>query len=133
VGTAPAQEGLDVFISNDLQSKIENTRASQCQQLNNECVQTIKDLLLNPNTNLEARQDPFTLVILSVVVLIFAAVMANHINHKSEPVATHWSADPTQISQASAASNATAIVVVTTSNTPLLTITPKPDNPSVTG
>ena len=104
---------------------------SNCKTLNSQCLQSVRDGLVNTNTQLVARG---ILAIglggagLATILALFIPFVFEE--HKLIPIPIKL--DPSQISAAAAAASATEIVVVPTSGLPV-TITPKPNPPLVTG
>jgi predicted lysophospholipase L1 biosynthesis ABC-type transport system permease subunit len=104
---------------------------SNCKALNSQCLQSVRDGLVNTNTQLVARQiGAVGLVGAALAVIIGLSLPFIFEEHKLIPIPIKL--DPSQISAATAAASATEIVVVPTSGPPV-TITPKPNPPTVTG
>ena len=122
------EHGIDVFVSPDLQGKIKDAMNSNCQEINDKCYKSVRDLLVNPNTELEARQIAGGALVVGILALLYPWWYKEE---KPVPVPIHI--PPAQISQASTAVSATVIVVATGSGTPTITITPEPEPTTVTG
>ena len=107
---------------------------SNCKTLNSQCLQSVRDGLVNTNTQLVTRQLG-AMGLFGVVGAGLAAIVSLFLpfifeKHKVIPIPIKL--DLSQISAATAAASATEIVVVPTSGPPV-TITPKPNPPTVTG
>lgn len=128
-GTTP-DEGIDVYISSDLQRDISSIIKSVCQALNEQPVQGVRDVITGPKTELQAR-NPVLLVgfLVGLISILFPAV---HFASTSDPVPVHIYIPPAQASQASNAATASA-TIVTVDNTPPFTVTPKTEPTTVTG
>lgn len=119
-----------MFISPDLQKNIKDVIDSNCKELNNQCFQSVRDVLVNPKTELQARG--LLLFVVAICGIINSIIIPLFYNMKQPvPVPLHLS--PGHLSQASAAASATAIVVVPGSGTPPITITPTPEPTTITG
>lgn len=125
-----------MFISPDLQANIKRATDSNCKELNNECFQSVKDVLVNPGTELSTEADPLTerfvvLATASLVVLVSVLIAYWHLETQPQPVPIYIGS--ALVNDAAAAVSASTVVVVMESPTPALTITPKPEPTSVTG
>jgi hypothetical protein len=128
-GTTP-DEGIDVYISSDLQSDISLAMDSNCHTMNEQCVQGVRDVIAGPKTELQARNP--VIIVSFLVGLISVLFPAIHLASTGDPVPVHIYVPPAQASQASDAATA-SVTIVTVDNTPSFTITSKPEPTSVTG
>jgi hypothetical protein len=53
---ASPNDGLDVVLSDELRSNVQEAVDKSCQDINSQCVETVKALLVSRNTKLESRQ-----------------------------------------------------------------------------
>lgn len=131
-GSGSPEEGIDIFVSEELQGKVREAYDADCKEINDACYTSVKDVLIHPDNELQPRQlDPVTVGV--AVVLGFIAVLFPvwYKGDQTVPVPIHMPA--AEISQASEAESATAVVVVTGTEPPVITITPKPEPTTVTG
>lgn len=130
-GDRQADNGLDVFLSTDLQNNINAALDSNCGELNDQCFQSMRDSLMNDDTELYSRQDPATLTV-GALVVGFASLLFPFYYQDKEPIPVPIQLDPSYVSAASALATASAIVIVPESGAPI-TITPRPNPLTVTG
>ena len=130
-GDGQVDNGLDVFLSTDLQNDINTALDSNCGQLNDQCFQSMRDSLMNDDTELYSRQDPAILTV-DALVVGFASLLFPFYYQNKEPISVPIQLDPCHVSAASALATASAIVIVPESGA-LITITPRPNPPAVTG
>ena len=126
-----ADQGVNVFLSPDLQNSIKGIMDANCQELNGPCFQSVRDGLINPSTELVARQLE-TAALVGAAVMAFVSLLFPFYYQESRPIPNPIKLDPVHISAASAAAIATETVVVPTSGPPV-TMMPKPTPPTVTG
>ncbi|KAJ4364159.1 hypothetical protein N0V83_009614 [Neocucurbitaria cava] len=129
--TEPANpnDGVDIVLSDELRANIDKAIADSCKNVDSQCVESIKNLLVNPHTELEARQ----LVAAGAglfALLALAIPLYEKERSQGVPVAIHIPS--AQIDPAASAAQASTIAAITGSGSPLITITQKPDLASVT-
>lgn len=130
--TGLPEDGIDIFISSELQGKIENVMKAKCQEVNDKCFQSVKDVINTPETELQSRATMGGLVTGAYAVFHMILGMAYLWNQKEEKV-VQWHIDKEGIIQVSAAMSASEIVVATGTGAPSVTITPKPEPTTPTG
>ncbi|KAH7312024.1 hypothetical protein BKA65DRAFT_558649 [Rhexocercosporidium sp. MPI-PUGE-AT-0058] len=135
-GTTP-EEGVNIFLSPDLHALIQSTVEANCQQVNENCLQSIRDLISGPKTELQARQILITAFLIfeilkfaiEVGTIVLAAAVVYAGTHNNVPA--HISVPPVQLNQATSAAIATATVILV-DGVPPFSITPKPIPAGVT-
>ncbi|KAK0105772.1 hypothetical protein ONS95_004290 [Cadophora gregata] len=141
-GGTTAEEGVDIFFSPDLHALIQSSVEANCQQVSEQCLQSVTNLVSGPNTELQARQLlvsaflVYEIVQFAIDVAIFllaaAVAVAAAGNIDGHDFATHVSIPPAQLNQATSMVTATATVVMV-DGVPPFTITPKPVPTAITG
>lgn len=128
-GGLTPDEGIDVYISPELQGNISTAMASDCENITDQCVQGVKDILSNPSTELQARNP----VLLAAGALGFLNILypAFHLYNSPEPVPIHISIPPELLTAVAGETTAT-VTIVTVSDT-AFTITPSPEPTGITG
>jgi len=126
-------QGINIFLSSDLQGNISNTVKSNCPELDDQCFQSVRDLLISPNTELDPTIEPrwFFLGLAGLAGLLGLLIPA--FRFASYEVPNPIYIPPAQVSQVSLAAPATEFVMFTGSGTPTMTITPKPEPTTITG
>lgn len=130
-GDGQTDNGLDIFLSSNLQNNINSALDSNCGELNDQCFQSMRDSLMNDDTELYSRQDPATLTV-GALVVGFASLLFPFYYQNKEPIPVPIQLDPSHVSAASELATANVIVIVPESGAPI-TITPSPEPPAVTG
>lgn len=123
-----ADNGVDIFLSTDLQNNINAALDSNCGELNNKCFQSMRDSVINSNTELSSRQAQSGGPVLVLLVALFFPLYYQ----EKQPIPVPIQFNPSQISAASSLATASTIVVIPESGSPI-TITPSPKPPAVTG
>ncbi|KAF2028204.1 hypothetical protein EK21DRAFT_114118 [Setomelanomma holmii] len=114
--TEAADDGsIDIVLSEELRGNIKTVLDTKCNSIDTQCVNSIKDLLINPRTELESRQLAGAAAAGAVLFALLALAL------------------PCQIDPAASAAQASTIAVITKTDAPFITITPKLDTPSATG
>lgn len=117
------------MLSDELRVNMDKAIANNCKNVDSQCVESIKKLLVNPHTELESRQ----LVAAGAglfALLALAIPLYEKERSQGVPVAIHIPS--AQINPAASAAQASTIAAITGSGSPLITITQKPDVASVT-
>lgn len=130
-GDTQADNGLDIFLSTNLQNNINAALGSNCGKLNDQCFQSMRDSLMNEDTELHSRQDPATLTV-GALVVGFTSLLFPFYYQDKEPIPVPIQLDPSHVSAASALATASTVVLVPESGAPI-TITPSSEPPVVTG
>lgn len=145
-GGSTPDEGINVFLSPEVRDRIKSAISTNCQEVTNDCVQSVKDVISSPNTELQAR---FIITagavgaIIAGVVEVFAwitsivAVYFTFLGDVSKgvgvpPFPEYVHIPPSQVSQLTSVAAAT-VTVVMANDAPTVTITPKPVPIGVTG
>ncbi|KAH6865939.1 hypothetical protein BKA58DRAFT_461960 [Alternaria rosae] len=119
-------DGVDVILSDELREKVGSALDSACVNLDDACLESIKDLLVSPSTELETRQAVEAIGAGAALAAFFAYIMAMTFNSsKGVPVALH--APLHQVGPAASAAQASTLAIATASDAPVITITRKPD------
>ncbi|KAI4925262.1 hypothetical protein J4E85_007139 [Alternaria conjuncta] len=120
-------DGVDVILSDELRGKVESALDSACVDLDDVCFESIKDILVSPNTELETRQVEELLYGVGAAVAVFFAYIIPVTSNSSKgvPVALHAPAH--QLGPAASAAQASTVAIATASDAPIITITRKPD------
>jgi hypothetical protein len=131
---ASPKDGVDVVLSEELRSNIQKAVDSNCKNIDTQCTESIKSLLINQDTRLESRQADKAVVagaalfgLLSFVI----AMLRKGDNQPAVPGVLHVPA--AQMAPAASAARAATIAAITKSGAPIVTLTPKPAAPTVTG
>lgn len=103
---------------------------SNCNNIDTQCVNGIRDLMVNPRTELESRQLAAAGAALFALIALAIPWLAKSQNEEV-PLALHIPAS--QMDPAVSAAQASTIAAITKTDAPYITITPKPDAPSATG
>jgi hypothetical protein len=118
--------GVDAVLSEDLRANIQKAVDASCKTIDSQCIGSIKNLLINPRTELESRQlGP----VVPAVVLFFALIAGvwevGKDGSKGVPLAIHI--PPAQVAEAASAAEAATIAAVTGvgAATPFVTFVPK--------
>lgn len=126
-----SEDAKAIVISNELRSSIEQVITKDCKNISDQCVQSVRSTIFNPNTELESRQAGLGMVVISaflaVINIIGASVQFS--NSKEVPVAIKIQDDV--ISQASKAFGASTVAIVTDGDAPVATITLDPVSTTV--
>jgi hypothetical protein len=122
--------GVDIILSEELRANIQKAVDSNCNDINAQCVDGVKYLLVNPHTELESRQ------VVAVGASVFAVVALaipwwGKSGNQGVPVALHIPS--TQLDPAASAASAATVVAVTGSGVPFVTIVPSAKAPTPTG
>ena len=133
--TEPANhDGVDMVISDELRTSINEALNSHCSTIDSECFDSIKSLLFNHDTNLEARQlttGEMALAAIPLIALLFPIIQqaADPTQAMSQrPGATSMLHIPaTQLSSAASVAQSSTFAYVTESAVSALLITPTPD------
>lgn len=131
---ASPNDGLDVVLSEDLRTNVPKAIIGNCQEVDTQCVRTIKDLLMNRNTRLKSRQVGPEIVAgatLAGFLAIVYAMLGKTQSEQAVPVAIH--VPSVQLNPAVSAARAHTFAAITKSDSPILTITPTPVVATVTG
>lgn len=119
--------GVDVILSQDLQANLKSVLESNCKTIDNGCIESVRNSLVNPKTELESRQ----LVVAAVygvgafIGLISLTIPLWEDRNHGIPAALHI--PQSQIGPAASAASAATMAAVTDSGTPFITITPRPN------
>lgn len=133
--TEPADhDGVDMVISDELRTSINEALNSHCATIDSVCFDSIKSLLFNRDTNLEARQltaGEIALAAIPLIALLFPIIQqaADHTQAMSQrPGATSVLHIPaTQLSSAASLAQSPTLAYVTEPAVSALLITPTPD------
>ncbi|KAI4684338.1 uncharacterized protein J4E84_006326 [Alternaria hordeiaustralica] len=133
--TEPANhDGVDMVISDELRTSINEALNSHCTTIDSVCFDSIKSLLFNRDTNLEARQltaGEMALAAIPLIALLFPIIQqaADPTQAMSQrPGATSMLHIPaTQLSSAASVAQSSTFAYVTESAVSALLITPTPD------
>lgn len=131
---ASPKDGLDVVLSDELRSSVQNAVDSNCQDVNTQCVESIKYLLINRNTKLESRQvgpEVIAGAVLAGFLGILYALLGKSQSEQAIPIAIH--VPSVQLNPAVSAARAPTFAAITKSDSPILTITPTPVAATITG
>ncbi|KIM94644.1 hypothetical protein OIDMADRAFT_60421 [Oidiodendron maius Zn] len=122
--TAAAQPdgSVEMFLSPDLQNTIKGVMDANCKTLDDNCFQSVRNSLINPNTELVSRQ----LSVFGAVAVGFAAILFPFFYKDTKLVPVPIVLHPSDMSAASAAATATELVAVPISGA-RVTITPTPN------
>ena len=126
--------GVDVVLSDDLRTNIQKAVDSNCKNIDTNCVDSIKGLLVNPHTELESRQVGPAVAGGAAFLAFIAMVIplwGQSRDQQGVPVALHIPS--AQLDPAASVAHAATIAAAASSGAPFITITPKPDAPAVTG
>jgi hypothetical protein len=139
--TEPAsQDGVDMVFSDELRASIDQAMESNCDNIDHVCFESIKGLMFNQKTQLEARQlngPELALVAIPLVVLLIPMIHhgAGQTQALSQlPGATSALHIPaTQLGSAGSALQASTFAFLTNSASSAVTITPTSNTgPTVT-
>lgn len=126
-GTGDLQDGVDIYLSPEIQGKIKNIVKSNCdKELNSKCYNEIQDLFDEPETGLMARNP--VLIGLGIVGGL-GAVLFPALYKETQPSVIH--VPLRELNQATQIPKATQIVVEPEHGSPI-TIDPSPQ-PTATG
>jgi hypothetical protein len=124
--------GVDAVLSEELRGNIQKAISNDCKIVDGACINSMKDLLINPHTELESRQVGAViagLVVLASMILPMIILDANR--ELGVPIAIH--VPPAQMAPAASAAEAATFAVVTGTGAPFVTVTAKPHVTSATG
>lgn len=122
--------GVDIAISPQLQASLKDIIRTNCQTLDDQCIQSVTSLLTSPTTELHIRQLAAIVIAYEILALGFSAFVAilYAAKGKSAPVdqlPAQMHVASSQYSQVTAAT-AASVTVVSVNNVQPFTITPKP-------
>ncbi|KAI5374378.1 hypothetical protein J4E82_006948 [Alternaria postmessia] len=124
------KDGFDLILSEELRGKIETALDDACANIDDTCLETINNILLNPQTELEARQILIAGYSLAFLAALYFPIANKLINSKGVPVAIH--APLNQVGPIASAAQASTLAFATGTGTAMVTITRKPDVASTT-
>jgi hypothetical protein len=127
--TAAAQPdgSVEMFLSPELRDTLKGVMEANCKTLDDKCFQSVRNSLINPNTELVSRQLP----VYGAVAVGFAGLLFPFFYKDAKLVPVPIILRPSDISAASAAATATELVAVPTSGAHV-TITPTQNTPIAT-
>jgi len=131
-GAASPKGGLDVVLSEELRTNIKKAFDSNCKTVDDKCVGSMKDLLINPHTELESRQVGAAAGAVAAVILLAAIMLPLFEKDRTQGIPVALNIPSIQLSSAVSVAATATIAVVTASGTPL-TIAPKPHTTSAPG
>ncbi|CAO2649935.1 Nn.00g012270.m01.CDS01 [Neocucurbitaria sp. VM-36] len=129
--TEPANpnDGVDIVLSDELRANIDKAIASSCKTVDNQCVENIRGLLINPQTELEARQ---LIAAGAGLFALLALAIPLYEKERSQGVPIAFHIPSSQLDPAASAAQASTIAAIMASGSPIITITQKPDAASAT-
>jgi hypothetical protein len=127
--SASPNGGVDVVLSEELRVKVQKAVDSECNTVNEKCIESIRTLLVNPHTELESRS--IVAFAAGAIALIALAIPWWGKQNQGVPVALHMPS--AQLDPAASAANAATMVAVTGSGVPFVTITATPTTTTTLG
>jgi hypothetical protein len=128
INPASAGGGVNTILSEVLRADIDKAVKSDCKDIDGQCFESIKSLLINRKTELESRQIEVAATALFALIAL-AIPWIEKDSKKGIPVAIHIPS--TQFGPATSAAQASTLAIVTGQGTSI-TITPKPNPVMVT-
>ncbi|RYN92169.1 hypothetical protein AA0119_g10193 [Alternaria tenuissima] len=83
------KDGFDLILSEELRGKLETALDDACANIDDTCLETINNILVNPQTELEARQILIAGYSLAFLTALYLPIANKLINSKDVPVAIH--------------------------------------------
>jgi hypothetical protein len=123
-------DGVDLILSEDLRTKVGNVLNSACANLDDTCFEGVNDVLVNPQTELEARQIGLAGAALAFLAALYIPLVWHGDKSKGVPVVVH--APLNQVEPVASAAQASTLAFATGIGASIITITRKPDVPSTT-
>jgi hypothetical protein len=125
--TAGPDGGVDVILSQDLQANLKTVLENSCKTIDNGCIESVRNSLINPRTELESRQLLVAAAygVGALIGLVSLTIPLWEDRNHGIPAALHI--PQAQISPAASAASAATMAVVIDSGTPFVTITPRPN------
>ncbi|KAH3995359.1 hypothetical protein HBI70_178250 [Parastagonospora nodorum] len=130
---ASPKGGLDVLLSEELRANVKKAFDSNCKSIDDQCIGSVKELLINPQTQLESRQVGQVAAAVAAVILLAAVLLPVLEKDRTQgiPVALHIPS--AQLDLAVSVAATATIAVITASGTPFVTVTPRTPTASSVG
>lgn len=122
--TGNLNDGVDIHLSSELQDKVREMIKSNCEKIDNDCVESVRSVISGPDTKIEARRRPLLRGSIFATIVSFLCALWEGQEQQAPPVNIHM---PSQImSSISSVATEPTVVMVGPSNTPTVTITQAP-------
>ncbi|KAH7408683.1 hypothetical protein DE146DRAFT_786096 [Phaeosphaeria sp. MPI-PUGE-AT-0046c] len=122
---AGSDGGVDVVLSQDLQATMKTVLDNNCITIDNGCIDSVRNLLVSPQTELESRQAVAVVYAVGALIgLVSLTIPLWEERNHGVPAALHI--PQAQIGPAASAASAATMAAVTESGAPFVTITPRP-------
>ncbi|KAH4219132.1 hypothetical protein HBI06_191950 [Parastagonospora nodorum] len=124
--------GVDAVLSEELRGNIQKAISNDCKTVDSPCINKMRDLLINPHTELESRQVVAVIAgLVALASMILPMIILDGNRELGVPIAIH--VPPTQMGPAASAAEAATFAVVTGTGAPFVTVTSKPHVTSAAG
>jgi hypothetical protein len=124
---ANPRDGFDVVLSDELRANVQKAIESNCQNIDSQCVESVKGLLVSPDTELEARQLDTVRTGAALLGFLALAIPLFGVGRDSQAVPAAYHIPSSQVDPAMSAAQAFTVVAAQHSGAPGITITLEPN------